>query len=330
MKLSFDIFIVTYNSERYIETCLLSLFNQTYKDFRAFIWDNDSKDKTLEIVNRFKDKIFFIKRNRVNVGFSKAINNLIEISDGDYLIFLNPDVILPIDFLKKTSDILKKVPDTIIPVPKLLRYDDNFNPTNVVDSAGIYWTPFQRHLDRGSGRQDYEKYKKETFVGGVSGAVSIWSKNTLEKLAIEINGYKEYLDEDFFVYREDADISLRALICGYKFKFIPELIGYHKRQVLPNNRKKVAGTINYHSFKNRFLLRIKNIPFVVYIFFFLTFTLRDLLAFGYVVLYERKSLKAVWFIFKNLKRFLKKRKQVLIKRKISLLKLIFFFLGKYR
>ncbi len=329
MEISFDVLVVTFNSKKYIERCLQSLFNQNFKNFKVYVWDNNSQDKTLDVLEKFSESIYFIKRNGENIGFSRAINNLIEISNGTHIIFLNPDVILPEDFLYKTSTIIKKVPGTIIPVPKLMRYDEKFNFTNLIDSAGIYWTPFQRHLDRGSARQDNSEYKKEIFVGGVSGALSIWDRKVLNDLAITIDGRKEYLDEDFFVYREDADISIRGLIYGYRFKFFPDLVAYHKRQVIPQSRKKVPGTINYHSFKNRFLLRVKNIPFIVYFIFFIPFSIRDIAACLYCMFFERKSLNAIPFLYKNFGKFLYKRKQVLSKRKIGIFNVCKFFLGIY-
>ncbi len=330
MDIFFDVLIVTYNNGDTLEKTLISLVNQSYTGFKIYLWDNSSRDNTLKIVENFAEKIDYIYKSDKNVGFSKAINSLIKRSGASYLVFLNPDVILPSDFMEKLRRKLRKIDsEKIIPVPKLLRYDENFNLTNIVDSTGIVWNPFQRHLDRGSGKRDGEKFNVERFVGGVSGALSIWKRSILENLSITTGEVKEFLDEDFFVYREDADISFRALIYGYKFRFFPELVAYHKRKVLPERRKILSPEINYHSFKNRFLFRIKNIPMLIYFLFFIPFSIRDTVGLVYVLFFERTSLKAIPYIFKNFKRFVVKRIEVLKKRKLALTEIALIFIGKY-
>ncbi len=330
MDIFFDVLIVTYNSGNTLEKTLISLVNQNYTGFKIYLWDNSSRDNTLEIVENFAETINYFHKNDENVGFSKAVNALIEKSGSPYLIFLNPDVILPADFLRKVKGKLLKIDsEKIIPVPKLLRYDENFNFTNIVDSTGIVWNPFQRHLDRGSGKRDGEKFNVECFVGGVSGALSIWKRSVLEDLSITIGEVKEYLDEDFFVYREDADISFRALIYGYKFRFFPELVAYHKRKVLPERRKILSPEINYHSFKNRFLFRIKNIPMLVYFLFFIPFSIRDIVGLVYVLFFERTSLRAISHVLKNFNKFIAKRREIFKKRKLTSTETAFIFVGKY-
>ena len=74
---------------------------------------------------------------------------------------------------------------------------------------------------------------------------------------------------------------------------MPEARGYHVRRVLPERRAALPAAINMHSFKNRFLLRIKNLDAATYARFFLPITVRDLVAFAYVLLREPSSFKAL-------------------------------------
>jgi GT2 family glycosyltransferase len=67
----------------------------------------------------------------------------------------------------------------------------------------------------------------------------------------------EFFDEDFFVYREDADVAWRAQLMGWKCLYAPYAKGYHVRNALPGNRRALPPEINMHSVKNRFLLRMK-------------------------------------------------------------------------
>ena len=91
----------------------------------------------------------------------------------------------------------------------------------------------------------------------------------------DIADESQYFDENFFAYREDADLAWRAQWLGWSCLYIPEATGYHIRRVLPERRAGLPDAINMHSFKNRFLLRIKNMDFGTYSRFFIPITLRD-------------------------------------------------------
>src|SRR6185437_446128 len=86
--------------------------------------------------------------------------------------------------------------------------------------------------------------------------------------------------------------------------------GYHVRKVLPGNRRALPPEINMHSVKNRFLMRIKNISSDLYWRNFFSITIRDLEVIGCCLLWEHTSLKAFWFLAKNWRRVLGKRKLI--------------------
>ena len=108
----FSIIIVTYNSEQHIKTCLESVFGQDFLDYEVVVIDNASSDETLSQLNPFKDKLR-TKVNDKNEGFSGALNSGIALSSGEYVLTINPDVILRPTFLseldKRTSKLDKRV-----------------------------------------------------------------------------------------------------------------------------------------------------------------------------------------------------------------------------
>jgi GT2 family glycosyltransferase len=135
----------------------------------------------------------------------------------------------------------------------------------------------------------------------------------IEEISIE----GEFFDEDFFAYREDADVAWRAQLIGWKCLYTPFAIAYHVRSVLPSNRRSVPAVLNMHSVKNRWLLRIKNMTGGVYRRYWLPITMRDLAVIGGCLAYEWRSLPAFWLVFRNLRPTLAKRRAIMERRRSS-------------
>src|SRR6188768_158026 len=83
--------IVTFNSSVDIQACLESLKEQTFRDFRTHVLDNDSQDDTIDRIASYD---LDLVRSTTNSGFSKAHNDLIRSFPADYALILNPDAIL--------------------------------------------------------------------------------------------------------------------------------------------------------------------------------------------------------------------------------------------
>ena len=124
-------------------------------------------------------------------------------------------------------------------------------------------------------------------------------------------------DEAFFAYREDVDLAWRAQWLGWRCLYVPEARGFHVRRVLPERRALLPAEINMHSFKNRFLLRIKNMDAGTYARFLLPITARDAAALAYVVLREPSSLRAFSLLFKALPRARDQRREMRARHRLS-------------
>jgi GT2 family glycosyltransferase len=311
---SVSITIVTYNSGRYIKKCLDSVLAQAYRDMEVIVVDNASTDGTPDILDQYENRCRIV-RNTQNIGFAAAQNQAIALSSGDWVLTLNPDVLLMDNFIQALVDAGSVDPEVGTVCGKLLTMSANLEISDRarVDSTGIYFTPTLRHLDRGSREIDNGHYRVSEYVFGATAAAALYRREMIEDISIR----GEFFDPDFFVYREDADVAWRAQLFGWRCLYTPHARGYHVRAVLPGNRRALPAVINMHSVKNRFLMRIKNMTWDLYRRNWLSITCRDLAVLGCCVVREHTSLKAFWLIAKSWPRVLGKRRAIMARRRTS-------------
>lgn len=306
--------IVTYNSGRFIKKCLESVLAQKYPNLEVIVVDNASTDGTADILDQFEGRCRIVY-NEKNVGFAAAQNQAIGLSSGDWVLTLNPDVLLMPNFIRALVDAGSVDPSVGTVCGKLLTMTAGFElPAKpLVDSTGIYFNPMMRHLDRGSQEVDNGHFLNPEYVFGATAAAAFYRRAMIED--VSMNG--EFFDPDFFVYREDADVAWRAQLLGWKCLYTPAARGYHVRSVLPGNRRALPPEINMHSVKNRFLMRIKNMTWDLYRRNLFSITGRDLVVVLCCLLREHSSLRAFWYIAKNWRRFVEKRRQIMARRRVS-------------
>src|ERR1051326_5359202 len=95
--------IVTFNSGRFIKRCLESVLVQRYANKEVIVIDNASTDGTVDILEQFEDRCQIIY-NDENIGFAAAQNQAISLSNGDWVLTLNPDVLLLPNFIQALVD----------------------------------------------------------------------------------------------------------------------------------------------------------------------------------------------------------------------------------
>jgi GT2 family glycosyltransferase len=306
--------IVTYNSSRFIERCLESVLAQKYPHVEVIVVDNASTDGTREILERFRDRCRIVY-NSENIGFAAAQNQAIRMARGDWILTLNPDMLLLPNFIQALVAAGHLDPQVGTVCGKLLtmRPSFDFPERPLVDSTGIYFTPMLRHLDRGSQQVEDGHYLNYEYVFGATAAAALYRRAMIEDISID----GEFFDSDFFVYREDADVAWRAQLMGWKCLYTPYARAYHVRSARPGNRRALPPVINMHSVKNRFLMRIKNMTLDLYLRNWFSITVRDLMVIGCCLLWEHTSLKAFWFLIKNWKRVWAKRRQIMQRKRVS-------------
>ncbi|MFN0166422.1 MAG: glycosyltransferase family 2 protein [Bryobacteraceae bacterium] len=306
--------IVTFNSGRFIKRCIESVLSQRYPNKEIIVIDNNSTDGTIDILEQFEDRCR-IYYNGENIGFAAAQNQAIGLAKGDWVLTLNPDVLLLPNFIESLVRAGNLAPRIGTVCGKLLTMTSTFDIPNkpLVDSTGIYFNPMLRHLDRGSQEVDNGHYLKFEYVFGATAAAALYRREMIDDISID----GEFFDADFFVYREDADVAWRAQLQGWTCMYTPYARGYHVRNVLPHNRRALPAAINMHSVKNRFLMRMKNISAGLYVRNWFSITARDLVVITCCLMWEHTSLKAFWFLAKNWKSVLAKRREIQRRRVVS-------------
>src|SRR5271165_5912233 len=96
---SVSVTIVTYNSGRFIKRCLESVLAQRYAKKEIIVIDNASSDGTVDILEQFEDRCQIVY-NDENIGFAAAQNQAIQLAAGDWVLTLNPDVLLLPNFIQ--------------------------------------------------------------------------------------------------------------------------------------------------------------------------------------------------------------------------------------
>lgn len=301
MKPAVSVQIVTYNSGGEIGPCLSSLERQTWTDFRIRILDNASSDDTRERLSSLPASAADVVLESSNTGFAAAHNRLARTWPADYILFLNPDTILEPEFIEELVGALDANPEAGSAAGKLFRMDGK-----TLDSTGIVMTRNQRHLDRGAGERDEGQYAVPGEVFGPSGAAALYRYACLERVAV----VGQFFDEDFFAYREDADLAWRCRLMGWRSLYVPSARGRHARRVTPERRSTLPPNINRHSVKNRFLLRINNITGALYWRDLWPITRRDLAVVGYVLAREWSSIRGLAYPIRHLSRLLAKRREI--------------------
>lgn len=249
------------------------------------------------------------------MGFAAAQNQAIALARGDWVLTTNPDVLLLPGFIEALVEAGQRDPRVGSVCGKLLTMTPQFEipATPKVDSTGIYFNPMLRHLDRGSQQVDNGHYLQYEYVFGATAAAALYRREMIEDISVE----GEFFDSDFFVYREDADVAWRAQLMGWKCLYVPLARGYHVRTVLPGNRRALPPAINMHSVKNRFLMRMKNISAGVYWRNWFSITARDIVVVLCCLLWEHSSLKAFWFLARNWRRVMAKRRAIQKRRRVD-------------
>ena len=263
MKLT--IIIINFKTKKYLESCLSSIFAQTTKhSFEVILIDNDSED--LADIKKLFPKIILLT-NTVNVGFASGMNQGICMSEAEYVLTLNPDVVLEKDYIEKCINELDKN-DTLSSVTgKLLYYDfSKKKKTNIIDSTGLVMKKNRHALDRGQGEKDVAQYDDSKIIWGASAAAAIYRKSSLES----VKDKHGYFDSRFFMYKEDVDLAWRLYNKKLKCMLIPKALAYHRRgtgivdpslsffKKLKQRKSNKSKDMRRLSFKNQRLMEKKN------------------------------------------------------------------------
>lgn len=297
--------VVTWNSAADLPRCLAAIRAQRHQPIELLVGDNASADGTRAVIEAHTtaaERRYFA----ANRGFSAAHNALIRESRGAYYVTLNPDVVLDAGFVAALVEAMDAAPGAGSATGKLRRAE----PAGVLDSTGVVMHRSQRHFDCGADEPDRGQYDAPGPVFGVSGAAGFYRRAMLDDVAVA----GEVFDEDFFAYREDADLAWRAQLLGWDALYVPAATATHVRRVTPERRTQLPAAINRYSVRNRFLLRLKNQTAGQVVRFAVPGLARDAQVVGYVLAREWGSIPGLVDVVRLLPRMLRKRRAIMRRR----------------
>lgn len=252
-KTSVSAVIVNWNHGHLLSGCLDALLAQDYAKLDITVVDNGSQDGSPRRIADSYPGVSLWTFSR-NLGFSAALNWGISHTEGDLVLSLNPDVIANENFV--TQLVLAIADDESIGIvaPKLLQAD---NPA-FLDSTGLFIDRRRRPFDRGQGEPDTGHYDTLPDVFGACGAAALYRRTMLRDLAVG----GECFDESFFAYYEDADLSWRAQLQGWRSVYAPRAVAVHDRGWGDTLRKRGRATKGTQgprlALRNRYLMAAKN------------------------------------------------------------------------
>jgi len=253
------IVIPNWNGADMLVSCLESLEKQSEK-CQIVVVDNGSKDNSVLIVKKQFPGVTLLEFPD-NAGFAGGVNRGINYAleqGAEYIALFNNDAVANKDWLKELIAEAKAHPKAGIITGKLLRTDKKH-----FDSTGDFYTIWGLPFPRGRNQVDDGQFDKSEYIFGASGGASLYRAELFEKVGL--------FDEDFFAYYEDVDISFRAQMAGWKIRYTPKAEAYHG---VGGTSSKLGDFARYHSAKNYLLLYSRNMPFKLYMKYFIPFTLQ--------------------------------------------------------
>ena len=226
MQLS--VIIVNYNSKLLIEQCIISVKKALHQiQGEIIVVDNNSTDGSKEYVPQNFTDLKFIG-NTENLGFAKACNRGFKISSGKYVLFLNPDTTIPGNSLSQCISFFETQPDAGAVGVRMINGDGNFLreskrgfPSPSVSFYKLFGLAALLPRSKTFAKY-YQGHLPEQAINSVevlSGAFMMIRRDVFEK----VNGF----DEDFFMYGEDIDLSLRINKAGYKNYYLGHISVTH-------------------------------------------------------------------------------------------------------
>lgn len=218
-----SIIIVNYNVEFFLEQCLNSVKKALNNvNGQVFVVDNNSIDGSVELVQR-KFPEYTLIANKDNKGFSKANNQAILLSDAEYILLLNPDTVVEEETFTKIIDFMDSHPEAgglgvrmLDGKGKFLPESKRGLPTPKVAFYKIFGLSriFPRSKKFGQYHLGHLSEFETSEIEILSGAFMLMRSEALDKVGL--------LDEAFFMYGEDIDLSYRIIKGGYKNYYFPE------------------------------------------------------------------------------------------------------------
>lgn len=300
MKPYVSIIIANYNGKKWLKDCLGSLTSQKFnKPFEIILVDDASTDGSAEYVKKNFPQVQVITLHEEK-GYTGANNIGVEYARGDYVIFVNPDTRVEKDWLKELVKTIESNSRVGAAQSKLLFLDE---PKHI-QSAGNFIDFYGNVYIRGIMEEDKGQFDKNDVISYASGCALIIRRDFFRKIGM--------FDPAYFVYSEDADLSWRIWLAGYKVMFACKSVVYHKGTIVYRKGRMEPETrplIRFHQTKNKIATLLKNynmknivkyvqVPVLIYLretlYYIVKRRLDTATALAKGVLWNLKNLKYIW------------------------------------
>ena len=244
--------VVNYNGEHLLDACLRSLAAQEGVRLEILFIDNASSDNSVHFVRTHYPQARIVANAR-NLGYNAALNQAVDLMQGDYLLALNTDIHVEPDFCARLANCItrRRARKCGYAQGKIMFMKEDGERTNRFYSTGHLFCLNRIVYNRGSGQEDMGQYDREERIPGANAACLLLSRKMLEDMRTELGVF----DPLFFMYGGDVDFDWLANLRGWTAWYCPEALAYHVGEASSGISKKGFDAPHFNS---RFLMMIKN------------------------------------------------------------------------
>ena len=297
-----SIIVVNWNGSRFLKQCLRSLSDQTSTNCEIILVDNGSSDDSIRLVQELFPRIKLIQL-AANLGFTGGNAAGLSLAGGNFIALANNDTRAEIDWLEKLLQPMLDDARIGICASKLI-----IEGTNRIDSVGDGVTTAGVGFNRGH-TEDRSNYRSLQPVFAACAAGALYRRKMIDEIG--------FLDEDFFLYDEDVDLSFRAQLAGWKCVYVPDAIVHHKGNA---TAVRLSDTHVYYHTRNLEFVWLKNMPAGLMLRYAHHKLVQEIGSFCYLCLRHgkwRPYLGAKLDAVKMFPRLWKKRRAIQARRRVS-------------
>ncbi|KAA6306040.1 N-acetylglucosaminyl-diphospho-decaprenol L-rhamnosyltransferase, partial [termite gut metagenome] len=204
-----------------VATCdmLESLYASGYSELEVFVVDNASHDNKPEIIKEKYPQVIFIQSDK-NLGFAGGNNLAVRKAQGEYLYLLNNDTVVPPNHIHHLVNVLQNQAADVV-CPKIKLFD---NPDIIMFAGYTELTPYTlRNSITGFGERDNGQYDRQSESAYAHGAAMMLKRKVIEQVGL--------MNEQYFLYYEELDWSVRIRKAGYRIYYTPVTHILHKESL---------------------------------------------------------------------------------------------------
>jgi hypothetical protein len=248
---------VTLNWNNYPDTndCIRSISNSTYPVHKIIVVDNGSTNDSMQKLEMMyhDNSIMHFKYNKDNLGFACGINQGIRAAydaGADYIFIINNDALVNSDCLERLVNVIQETPIIGIVGPRIFYHD---HPEIVWQGGGFFNYFTGGNVVPEKNKKPYKYTKDSVDSSFLTGCIMLIRREVIDEVG--------YFDQDIYFYEEDVDFCLRNIRHGFKLRYVPNAVSWHKVDGI-----KISEFAFYHRAKSRIIVLRKNFSRSYYLY----------------------------------------------------------------